>query len=517
MADNKKHHISFGEANPDLISQWHLTKNGDMTPYDVSSGSTKKVWWICERGHEWLASVGHRHAGSGCPYCSGKMIRVGYNDFANAHPDLVSQWHPTKNGNLTPFGVSKASNKKVWWICSKGHEWQAPISRRVDGHGCPYCANRRVIVGYNDFAHEHPELMPTWDYERNVGIDPCNVLSKSDVAVWWKCELGHSYRTTVKHRSTGTSCPKCATKENAQRLISAHALEFGKRFRAVNRNHDKIDLLEEYSGIWKKIKCYCKVCGHIWSTTPANLLDGCGCPSCACMQTSFQEQFIYIALAQKLGESNVLSRVSNVIDMELDIFIPVWKFAIEIGAWYWHKDKLARDEAKLNLCRKRGIELLTIYDSCHASVKNLQLKNCLVYKKDLGTEDSFRSLKVIVRWIFRKHHSEHVFTSEEWELIAEKAFKASRRSEVDYQKRQRLSSGINSRQLTHDEFITRLKKHGCELSKVAVQGRYNGYDKRIMCRCKVCGTEWNPQARALMNGHGCPICARRIPRRQKKH
>ena len=31
------------------------------------------------------------------------------------------------------------SGIKVWWRCSRGHEWQATISNRNYGTGCPAC------------------------------------------------------------------------------------------------------------------------------------------------------------------------------------------------------------------------------------------------------------------------------------------------------------------------------------------------------------------------------------------
>jgi len=36
---------------------------------------------------------------------------------------LASQWHPTKNGSLTPNDVNAVFKQKIWWICQKGHEW----------------------------------------------------------------------------------------------------------------------------------------------------------------------------------------------------------------------------------------------------------------------------------------------------------------------------------------------------------------------------------------------------------
>jgi len=45
------------------------------------------------------------------------------------HPELAAEWHPTKNGELSPEKVVGRSAEKVWWKCQKGpdHEWQANL------------------------------------------------------------------------------------------------------------------------------------------------------------------------------------------------------------------------------------------------------------------------------------------------------------------------------------------------------------------------------------------------------
>jgi hypothetical protein len=62
------------------------------------------------------------------------------------NPKLAKQWHPTKNGNLTPKDCTPNSNKKVWWICDKGHDWSAKIYNRSHGSGCPYCSGNGLYA-----------------------------------------------------------------------------------------------------------------------------------------------------------------------------------------------------------------------------------------------------------------------------------------------------------------------------------------------------------------------------------
>jgi len=114
---------------PKVATQWHPTRNEDLTPDRISSGTANKVWWVCEKGHEWQSSVsGRTSAGTGCPVCAGLKTVTGVNDLATQFPKVAAQWHPTRNEDLIPDRISGGARQKVWWVCEKGHEWQAGVS-----------------------------------------------------------------------------------------------------------------------------------------------------------------------------------------------------------------------------------------------------------------------------------------------------------------------------------------------------------------------------------------------------
>ena len=77
-----------------------------------------------------------------------------------SYPHLVKEWHPTKNGELTPNEVTHGSSKKVWWLCSKGHSYDSAISNRAKEKkptGCPYCSRNKVGED-NNLLYLFPEL-----------------------------------------------------------------------------------------------------------------------------------------------------------------------------------------------------------------------------------------------------------------------------------------------------------------------------------------------------------------------
>jgi superfamily II DNA or RNA helicase len=131
---------ALASTHPELAGEWHLTLNGAVSPFDVSAGSGKKYWWVCRDSHEWQAAVVNRTRGSGCPYCSGSRASQAHN-LATACPEIMSEWHPVKNGTRLPTELTPGSNLIVWWKCAAGHEWQAKVRFRArGGSGCPLCS-----------------------------------------------------------------------------------------------------------------------------------------------------------------------------------------------------------------------------------------------------------------------------------------------------------------------------------------------------------------------------------------
>src|ERR1035437_163452 len=87
-------------------------------------------------------------------------------------PKLAAQWHTTKNGDLEPDQVPPRSNKRVWWRCTKGHDWSATVLNRSGGSGCPYCSGRRPTPE-RTLAALRPDLVAQWHPNRNEVRPEC--------------------------------------------------------------------------------------------------------------------------------------------------------------------------------------------------------------------------------------------------------------------------------------------------------------------------------------------------------
>ena len=202
---------------PDLAAEWHPIKNGSLAPRDIIATTDRKVWWRCRRGpdHEWRAAVVDRvDPGTGCPCCANRAVSV-TNCLSTVAPELAAEWHPKKNGKLTPRNAVAHSRRIVWWKCGGGpdHEWSAAITNRFKrGTRCPMCVGRRVSVT-NSIAHSFPEVAAQWHPTKNRPLQPDRIAAGTQRRVWWKCPHGpdHEWEAGVASRTfRHADCPFCS-------------------------------------------------------------------------------------------------------------------------------------------------------------------------------------------------------------------------------------------------------------------------------------------------------------------
>lgn len=129
-----------------IAKEWDLDKNASIDLNKVTHASALRVWWICSANslHRWDATVTNRTSHNrGCPYCN-STIASSDNSLKSIFPEVAKEWHYEKNAPLTPENVTRASGKKVWWLCNNDpdHEWEAVIRNRTTLKSkCPECEN----------------------------------------------------------------------------------------------------------------------------------------------------------------------------------------------------------------------------------------------------------------------------------------------------------------------------------------------------------------------------------------
>lgn len=168
------HTNSLATKRPDVAAQWHTTLNGDLTPDKVTVRSGIYVWWQCPEGsadepHEWRTIIANRTGaagagtGSGCRVCAGQAPTRS-TSLGAVNPVLAAQWHPTLNGDLTPWDVLPKSDRIVNWQCpvNPSHVWPATVGNRSMGRGCPECRLVRTSEKEIRLCHELATVLP-WD------------------------------------------------------------------------------------------------------------------------------------------------------------------------------------------------------------------------------------------------------------------------------------------------------------------------------------------------------------------
>lgn len=142
------------------------------------------------------------------------------NSLSFKHPEIAAEWHPTKNGNVTPDMISPGTNVKYWWVCSVcGKEYHKSVSDRVRGIGCKVCSSRKkaqwahtrnLKTGINDLKTLRPDLVQEWDHSKNPGIIPEECTLGSEEPIIWKCKIcGTMWPASINARVHGSGCPKC--------------------------------------------------------------------------------------------------------------------------------------------------------------------------------------------------------------------------------------------------------------------------------------------------------------------
>ena len=477
MAEKKEKR--YMSDNAQLMSEWYWEKNVGISPYETTCGSHKKVWWKCNKEHEWQATIKDRANGKGCPYCSGRYVAKGENDLQTVNPTLSKEWNYEKNVGLTPMDVSSNSHKKVWWICKKGHEWQAIIKSRSKGSGCPFCAGQKVLKDYNDLQSVNQTLAKEWNYEKNGDTNPEKLTINSGKKVWWKCDKGHEWQARVADRNKGKGCPYCA----GQKVIKGYNdLETVNSTLAKEWNYEKNEGLtpEKFTpNSGKKVWWKCSK-GHEWQATISNRNNGRGCPVCSSERnTSFPEYAIVYYLTKHNLEVIHSYREQG---YELDIYIPSKKIAIEYDGFLWHRNKIKQDLEKNYMCEEDGIKLYRIREEL-SSLNDSSI--------DFVVQKSKKDLSKILEQIL----SEIIGTSVDVNLKRDALNIENLREYTEKENSVLFSNPTLAQEWNYD-------RNG----KLKPQNLLANSNKKVWWKCSK-GHEWQAKIYHRNNGSGCPYCA----------
>ena len=199
-------------THPEVAANWDHDRNEGVAPSDVVAGSIAKRHWRCPQGHRYIAPTKTQASGAGCPICAGRTVVAGLNDLATTHPATAEQWHPTRNGDLTPFDVVANTEREVYWLCSRGHEYAQRVVTRSRSSACLVCSGRRVLSGFNDLATRYPEIVLDWHPRKNAPVQPSEIFPGNKPR-WWLCRNSHEQHRNVPTRVLTGGCSICPPDE----------------------------------------------------------------------------------------------------------------------------------------------------------------------------------------------------------------------------------------------------------------------------------------------------------------
>lgn len=195
-----------------------------------------------------------------------------------------------------PATVSAGSSKKLSWRCSKNgdHIWEATPANRIGNRsGCPYCANRKLLRGFNDLLTCHPDLA-----REAHGWDPSMVLGGGTSRREWRCtKCEFIWHAQVNNRINGSGCPSCAGK-----VVQAGTNDLATQRPLLAAEADGWDPTQVSIHSGKKLAWRCSQDpSHRWTAVVASRSDGRGCPFCYRNADAHSVQFV-INTGASLGE-----------------------------------------------------------------------------------------------------------------------------------------------------------------------------------------------------------------------
>lgn len=471
---NGKHHRSNSEFVLDMKKI-----NPDITVIGQFKTVAERVSVSCNKcGHRWNPVAASLLTGTGCPNCrnesNAKRFSMGEDTFLSR----VYKEHPS----IFIKGKYKNWHTKIDVLCKNcGYEWSPAAGSLLAGAGCPNCAG--VIKKTTDSFREEMALI-------NSDIDVIGNYKNAHSKIRCRCKkCNNIWESKPNNLLNGLGCPDCVKTEKTRKQTKSEE-QFLKEMKDVS---PLIEVLGKYKNSHSRVKCRCKRCNNIWNPIAWDIIRGNGCPQCSHTSTSFMEQFILLAFQAAVGEKNVLSRNRELIGMELDIYIPFLQLAIEPGSWIWHSVKVENDLEKRRKCKNKEVTLITLYDSFSDAEKPFA-EDCYVFDFDLSQEENNNSLKLWICERFVEYGVKYKISEEEWKRIENEAYDKSRKK-------------------TTASFLEELGRIN---SNVIVLSEYEKSNKKISCQCKKCKYQWLATPSHLLQGEGCPKCAGKMRKTQSQ-
>lgn len=347
-------------THPEAADELADTENSPKAT-EIFAGSVKKAWWKCKNYPHIYESIVKDKVGknTGCPYCSGNKVLVGFNDLSTTHPALAAEFSKSENSTIRIENISSGSLRKVWWECNQyKHTYQASVGERKRGAGCPYCSGKKVLRGFNDLYTTHPLIAREYAEELNGEISVYSLSLGMTKKLWWRCpERGHKYQSRVYNRTGGQGCPYCSGNKvlkGFNDLQTTHP-DLAKEF-LLSENFP-ITTETVSAGSHTRVRWRCSLL-HEWVAAIKDRTSGNGCEQCSEPSTSKIQQAFHKELAVLIPDLICDTRLpiasSKRKSMSVDMVSDALKVVIEYDGRYYHSGQRSKKPIQWHLDHDRA-------------------------------------------------------------------------------------------------------------------------------------------------------------------
>ena len=198
-------------------------------------------------------------------------------------PNIAAQWDDSKNGDITPEDVAPGSHKKLWWVCDKGHSWEAVIKNRTRRKsGCPYCSGRRASSN-NSIKTTFPEFFQDMERYGKQDVRPEQLKKRSRTVVHLQCGKGHIWEASPwdYKNISGGMCPYCCHRKLLQGFNDLATLypDVAQLWDQEGNGMSASDVIARVGKNGAKYHWSCDN-GHHWERTIGSAIKHPGCPVC---------------------------------------------------------------------------------------------------------------------------------------------------------------------------------------------------------------------------------------------
>lgn len=136
--------------------------NGNIKIIGEYQGSNKPIECYCNiHNAKWTPVPNYLWKGSGCPYCSGHFVLVGFNDMWTTRPDVALMLQNSEDG----YKYTSGSKQKAWFVCPDCKSLNFKEINHVSKVGlcCQHCSDG---VSYpNKFSRALLDQLPIDKYD----------------------------------------------------------------------------------------------------------------------------------------------------------------------------------------------------------------------------------------------------------------------------------------------------------------------------------------------------------------